>query len=115
MTVDFKKITATELTTSLIDQLISMRESFQVVAVTNIDSVVTSVEGRIERYDLKCRVFSEYRKAAFTAALIPTPATVLGGWGALIGIGLHNLATWNPDYEIGKNKLAGTVTVAYKK
>ena len=43
-----------------------------------------------------------------------SPAAVVG-LGAAVGIGLHNLVTFNPDYEIGKNKLAGTVTVKYMK
>jgi len=32
-----------------------------------------------------------------------------------IGISLHNVATFNPDYEIGKNKINGSITVTYKK
>ena len=115
MSVDYKKYSASELTEEIIDQLIANKESFQVVAVTNISSVVNTIEGRIERKGLKCRVFSEFRKAVLTAAVIPTPVTVVGGWAAGIGIGLHNLVTWNPDFEIGKNKVMGTVTVSYKK
>ncbi|MDL8858720.1 hypothetical protein QS933_26535, partial [Escherichia coli] len=30
-------------------------------------------------------------------------------------IGVHNLATWNPDYEIGKNYVKRTISVRYKK
>lgn len=37
------------------------------------------------------------------------------GVGAAIGIAAHNLATYDPDYEIGKNKVADTVTVKYMK
>ena len=28
---------------------------------------------------------------------------------------VHNLATWNPDYEIGKNYVKRTLSVRYKK
>lgn len=43
-----------------------------------------------------------------------SPAALFG-IGSALAIGVHNLATFNPDYEIGKNKVAGTVTVLYKK
>ena len=115
MTVDIKKITAAELDVKTIDALIDARDSFQVVAVTNISAVVTALEGRIEKKDLSCRVYTEFRSAALTAAVIPTPVTVLGGWAAGVAIGAHNLATWNPDYEIAKNKAMSNVTVTYKK
>jgi len=32
-----------------------------------------------------------------------------------LGVGVHNIVTYNPDYEIAKNKLKGVVTVTYKK
>ncbi len=35
--------------------------------------------------------------------------------GAAIGIAAHNLATYNPDYEIGKNRISCTVTVKHVK
>jgi len=112
MSIDIQKFTADELTLEKLDTLAMQHESFQVVAVSNISAVVEKIEGRLEKQDLKCRVYSEYRSAAMAATF--SPAAVVG-LGAAVGIGLHNLATFNPDYEIAKNKLAGTVTVLYKK
>lgn len=112
MTIDLQKFTADELTVEKLDTLAMRHESFQVVAVSNISAVVKKIEGRLEKQGLKCRVYSEYRSTAMAAAF--SPAAVVG-LGAAVGIGLHNLATFNPDYEIGKNKLAGTVTVKYMK
>ena len=37
------------------------------------------------------------------------------GQASAVGIAAHRLATINPDYEIGKNKLAGTITVKHVK
>lgn len=57
-------------------------------------------------------MYTEYRSASM--ATIFSPAAILGV-GAAIGIAAHNLATYDPDYEIGKNKVAGTVTVKHMK
>ena len=113
MSIDIQKFTADELTIEKLDTLVTRHESFQVVAVSNIRAVVEKIEGRIEKADMKCRVYSEYRSASMAAAAF-SPVAVLG-LGAAVGIGTHNLATFNPDYEIGKNKLAGTLTVKYMK
>jgi len=32
-----------------------------------------------------------------------------------VAIGVHNLSTWNPDYEIGKNYIKRRLSVKYKK
>lgn len=112
MSIDIKKFTAVELTTDKLDKLIAQHESFQVVSVSDLGSVVSKIEERIEKLGLKCRVFTEYRSASIGAMF--TPIGILGIVPA-IGIAAHNLATFNPDYEIGKNKVAGTVTVKYKK
>ena len=49
------------------------------------------------------------------AAAIPNPITAALGIGTAIGVGAHNLATWGPDYEIGKNMTLGTLDIIYKK
>jgi hypothetical protein len=84
-----------------------------VVAVVDVGLVVNEIEGRIEKSGLTCRVYTEYRGAAVAGSF--WGPTALLGVAAGIGIAAHKLATLNPDYEIGKNKLAGTVTVMYKK
>lgn len=112
MSVDMKKYASDELTTAELDHLIICHSSFQVVGVADIGRVVERIEGRIEKSGMKCRVFTEYRSASLIS--IFSPAAVLGV-GAAIGIAAHNLATYNPDYEIGKNKISSTVTVKYVK
>lgn len=113
MAIDDKVVTSNELTTSLIDAQIAALQSFKVVAVADISKVVTEIEGRIEKAGLTCRVFTEYRSTALVGSF--WGPTALLGVAAGIGMAAHNLATFNPDYEIGKNKLAGTITVTYKK
>lgn len=113
MAIDDKVVTSNELTRELLDTLVLTYQSFKVVAVADIGKVVNEIEGRIEKAGLSCRVFTEYRSAALAGSW--WGPTALLGVAAGIGIAAHNLATFNPDYEIGKNKLAGTITVTYKK
>lgn len=112
MSIDLPRYTADELTLEKLDALVARHESFQVVTVSNISATVKKVEGRIEKAGLRCRVYTEYRSASMAATFTPAAPW---GLGAAVGIGLHNLATLNPDYEIGKNKIAGTLTVKYVK
>ena len=55
------------------------------------------------------------RSAAIAGIAIPTGITQLGGLAVAAGTAIHNLATFNPDYEIGKNYVKSTVTVTYKR
>ncbi|WP_221740558.1 hypothetical protein [Pandoraea apista] len=112
MSVDIQKFSTDELSPETLNQLIASNMSFQVVGVADISKVVEMIEGRIEKFDMRCRVYTEYRSASL--ATVFSPAAILGV-GAAIGMAAHNLATYNPDYEIGKNKIAGTVTVKYVK
>tara|TARA_B100000676_G_scaffold313222_1_gene392431 strand:+ start:1404 stop:1760 length:357 start_codon:yes stop_codon:yes gene_type:complete len=113
--IDIAKFTSDEMTSQKLAELISQKASFQIVAVKNIGTVVNKVEGEIEKKDLRCRVYTEYRTASLASFAIPTGFTQAAGIASVLGIAAHNLATFNPDYEIGKNKPAGTVTVIYKK
>ncbi|AZQ12300.1 hypothetical protein [Shewanella khirikhana] len=100
-----------------IDTLIGERKSFVLedIARLNLGEAVKTVERMIESKGLKCRVYTKGRSATVAAAAIPVSPTVIGGWASAIGIGIHNLATWNPDYEIAKNIATGTLTVTFKK
>lgn len=112
---DIENFTSDELTADKLSYLIGRKKSFKVVAVNDIGYMVNKIEGAIEKRDLSCRVYSEYRSAAMAAVAIPTPVTVAGGLAAMIGTAAHNLATFNPDYEIGKNKVKSSVSVIYQK
>jgi hypothetical protein len=113
--VDIENYTSDEMTSETLSNLIARRKSFKIVAVKDIGFMVNKIEGAIEKQDLSCRVYSEFRSVAMGAVAIPTPVTVFGGLAAMVGTAAHNLVTFNPDYEIGKNKLKGTLTVIYKK
>lgn len=113
--VDILKFTSDELSVEKVRLLIAQKKSFQVVAVKDISYVVNKIEGEVEKQDLRCRVYTEYRTAAIAGLAVPTGVTQITGFATALGVGVHNLMTINPDYEIAKNKLAGTVTAIYKK
>ena len=113
MTLDHTVVTSNELTREMMDTLISTYQSFKVVAVADMSKVVNEIEGRIEKAGLSCRVYTEYRSTAVAGSF--WGPTALLGVAASIGIAAHNLATFNPDYEIGKNQMSSTIMVTYKK
>lgn len=94
--------------------LIRKHKSFSVKS-TNLNRTARDVERMIENSGLRCRVYTENRSAALGAAAIPTGVTQVTGLFSAIGIAAHNLATFNPDYEIGKNIIDSQINVTYKK
>ncbi len=95
-----------EASSSQLKAMILYHESF-ILDVDNKSELMQAcaeLEELIEAQSLSCRIYTEYRSAA--VAVQP--------W-ALVPILLHNLATYNPDYEIGRNLISNTVTVTYKK
>lgn len=94
-------------------EFLSSHKSFVIEDIDrlNIPETVETIEKVIEGLGMKCRVYTKGRSAALAAEL----AVPLVGWAAAAAMGVHNLATWNPDYEIAKNLITGTLTIEYKK
>ena len=105
------------ITNEKIASLIQQRASFVLndVDTIHMSESVKTVEKIIESKGLSCRVYLKGRSATVAAAAIPISPTVIGGWAAALAIGAHNLATWNPDYEIAKNPVASNLSISYKK
>ncbi len=115
--VDILRFTSDELEEEKLKKLIKQKQSFQIVTVKNIGHTVNKIEGAIEREGLKCRVYTENR-SSLLAGFIPNPLyplTFFAATGAATASALHNIATFNPDYEIGKNIIKSTINVTYKK
>lgn len=101
-----------------IEELISNRKSFLIFNIRSshlFDSLISKIEKSIENKNMKCRVYKENRSVAMAAVVIPTGITQVLGFASAIGIGLHNLATYNPDYEIAKSLDATQLSIVYKK
>lgn len=113
--IDILKFTSDELTTEKLNELIKSKRSFQIVSVKDISFSVNKLEGAIEKNGLSCRIYTEFRSAAIAAAAVPVPFVSAVGLATAIGVGIHNLATFNPDYEVAKNEPKNMLTVTYKK
>lgn len=61
----------------------------------------TLLEELIEANDHSCRIYTQARAASLMSVSIPVigPVTALG---SALGMAVHNLATYNPDFEIRK-------------
>lgn len=114
MSIELVRYTTDELTNAKLDSLIDSKVSFQVVSIQHMGSVVEKIEGRIEKAGLSCRVYTEYRSAAVAGSVLGG-ITAIAGVASAAAIAAHNLATWNPDYELGKNQVKGQLSVVYKK
>lgn len=71
--------------------------------------VINTLEKHIETLDMKCRVFSKGRKTLMSGSFFGP--TAIWGVASAAFMDAHNVATWDPDYEIAKNRVTGTLTV----
>ena len=108
-------ITYEDLSGEKAKSLIEKRESFEVLGLSGrMDSAVSKVEYLIESSGLTCRVYLYGRVVAAGASLFGG-VTGLLGIASAVGMAAHNLATYNPDYEVAKHKIDNKLTVKYKK
>lgn len=104
-----------DLSGEKLKKLISDRKSFEVLGLGGrMDSAVTSVEREIESSGLTCRIYL-YGRIAAAGASVFGGITGLLGIASAIGMAAHNLATYDPDYEVAKHKIDSKLTVTYKK
>jgi hypothetical protein len=83
--------------------------SFTIQAKGSVDLMELSsmLDRVIESAGFKTRVYTKGR----ATGLLAGPAAP---WIA-VGIGVHNLLTWDPDYEIRRNLLTDTLDVVYMR
>ncbi|KMK52526.1 hypothetical protein RO21_00465 [[Actinobacillus] muris] len=93
--------------------LIDKRENFEIVGVPKSDmyAVCEILEKYIESQHLKCRIYTQKRIVSSIAGFV-NPVV---GVAALAGIGIHNVMTWNPDFEISRDLANNRIAVEYKK
>lgn len=114
--MDVNVFSAKELSNEQIKQKIKNRESFTIDKISweRFTATVDTLEKIIEAEKLKYRTYTVGR-------VVSIGASALGGVTALLGlasgaaIAVHNLVTWGPDYEIGKNRIESKISVTYKK
>lgn len=106
-----------DLSNEQVKEKVRKRESFKIkgIEALKFNETVNTVEKIVEAQGLKCRVYTAYRAATMGVLAASNPVTTIAGLGAALGIAAHNIATWNPDYEIGKHLASGMIEVNYKK
>lgn len=110
-----KKITYEELNTEALTSLLRSKESFEVVGLSGrMGSAVTTLENKIESAGMKCRIYTFGRIAAAGGSFFGGITGVVG-LASAVGIAAHNLATFNPDYEIAKYPIDNRIVAKYKK
>jgi tRNA(Ile2) C34 agmatinyltransferase TiaS len=105
------EVNASELSNELLDLLLKKTASFTVRAVSEHSELVQRLEKRIEERGMTCRIYTENRGYVAGGAALLTGV----GAAAIIGIAAHNVATWNPDYEIAKDFVDNKISVTFKK
>ncbi len=96
-------------------ELIDGRKSFKIVGLSGrMSSAVSQIEQLIESKNLSCRVLTNGRIAAAGGSFFGGITGVLGVVSA-IGIAAHNIATYDPDYEIIKHPVDNKLSITYKK
>lgn len=105
-----------ELNNEIITAKITARESFTIECedFTRYSATLAWLEKTIESQDLKVRLYMVGRSAAMGTALLSVVG-VAAAVGTGLAIAAHNVATWSPDYEIGKSPITKTIYVEFKK
>jgi hypothetical protein len=110
---------------SKIKELLSSKQGFVLENIkrTNMGEAVKRIETMMDNMGLSSRIYQKGRVASMATYAAAPMAT--GPVGALAAIGVaagsgaaiaaHNLVTFNPDYEIAKNMVTGTLTITPQK
>lgn len=95
-----------------LNKIIEKKESFVLRGLAGqMTEVIAKVERIIEEQKMTCRIYSRHRAAVVTAStFVP-----FLGWANLAAIAAHNLVTFDPDYEIGKDLIDKRLYVTYKR
>ena len=137
--IDVEIYPAQNLEEDKLEQLIKDKRSFNITDVKEMSVLIQNIENLMESNGLKVRVSTKKRALASIATGVTATGLIAGSIvfapvGAAAGvvaitaaatgitsaatatsIGVHNLATFNPDYTILKNPITSTVTVRYMK
>lgn len=110
--MDISVYSASELSNEEISSMIVKKKSFKIKEIESdfFGDTVETIEKLIESQGFTCRVYTAGRIAALGVGAI----TIVGGVAAGLTIAAHNIATYNPDYEIAKF-YPTTLAITYKK
>ena len=96
-------------------KLIETHRTFNIVGLEGkMSSAVTSIKSIVESEGLKCRVFTHGRAITALSAFASGITSAIGG-ASIIGVTGHEIATFNPDYEIVKHHIQHKLVIRYTR
>ena len=98
-----------------LDYIFSQKRNVEFYGISSMDAAVGRIEHSIEKQRFMCRIRTSNRTASLAVAAIPNPITAAIAVGTAIGIATHNLATYDPDFEVIKDYINNKIIVIYKK
>ena len=108
-------ITYEELDSPNIKDMIKEHTSFEITGLSGrMGSAVSKIENIIESQGLSCRIYT-YGRVASAGATFIGGITGLAGLASAVGMVAHNIATYDPDYEIAKHLVDNKLSVKYQK
>ncbi|QFG28512.1 hypothetical protein F6476_04545 [Pseudomonas umsongensis] len=92
------------------------KESFKInkIPFGAYTEATAKIESLVESLGYKCRVYTIGRVGGILPAIGSGVGAVVG-IGTALTIAAHNVATWSPDYEIGRNLYGRDIELKYKK
>ncbi|RUT39802.1 hypothetical protein WG29040_05650 [Pseudomonas sp. PAMC 29040] len=110
--MDISVYSASGISNEDISSMVSEKKSFTIKEIDSdfFSDTVETIEKLIESQGFTCRVYTAGRITALGISAF----TIVGGVAAGLTIAAHNLATYNPDYEIAKI-YPKTLIINYKK
>ena len=109
------KITYNDIKSPKTLNLVKEKKSFEIIGLSGrISNCVTEVENIIEIEGFSCRTYTYGRITSVGASFLGGITGVAGVFSG-IGIAAHNLATYNPDYELAKHIVDNRLSVRYMK
>ncbi|WP_024694460.1 hypothetical protein [Pseudomonas syringae] len=111
--MDIGVYSAGSISNEEISLMISDKRSFKIKDIESefFGDTVETIEKLIEPQELTCRTYTAGRITALGISSL----TIIGGVTAGLTIAAHNIATYNPDYEIAKLYTTKTLAITYKK
>lgn len=108
-------VTYEELDSEKVKNLIADNHSFELVGLSGrMGGAVSKIENLIESQGLSCRIYTYGRVVIAGGSILCGLAGVVG-IASMVGMGGHNIATFNPDYEVAKHFIDNKLSVIYKK
>ncbi len=96
-------------------KLIKEKSSFTIIGLSGkMSDAVDLIEEQIEKEGYSCRIYTYGRVAAAGGSFFGGITGLLGAASA-IGMVAHNLATYDPDFEIAKHIVDNKLVVSYEK